>query len=62
MVKLRLPKLDAPTPQGQMKQLYSYLYQLIGELQSTLDRMEQELSERKVENEALREEIQRLNP
>lgn len=56
MVNLRLPKLDAPTPQGQIKQLNSYLFQTVGELQATLDTMEQKIKELEGEVKRLTQE------
>ena len=33
MMNLRLPKIDAPTPQGQIQQMQHYLYQLVNDIQ-----------------------------
>ena len=33
MTNFRLPKIDAPTPQGQIQQIQHYLYQLVNEIQ-----------------------------
>ena len=54
MINLRLPKIDAPTTQEQIKQMQSYIIQLVNELQVELVRLE-------TDNKALKEEIQRLN-
>ena len=37
MVKIRLPQINAPTPQGQMAQMKSYLFQLAEQLQWALN-------------------------
>ena len=52
MVNLRLPKLDAPTPEGQIKQLHAYLYQMVGELLVALTALDNE-------NKELKEAIER---
>ena len=57
MINLRLPKIDSPTPQGQIKQIHSYLHQTIYELQMELDHLERELEECKEKNRALEEAI-----
>lgn len=51
MINLRLPKVDAPTPQGQVKQLQAYLQQLVPELQLEFERLERE-------NQSLKESIE----
>ena len=56
MANLRLPKLDAPTPEGQIKQLHSYLYQMMGELQAALTALEKENKELK---EAIKQGLQK---
>lgn len=58
MVKLRLPKVDAPTVPGQIKQIYSYLYQLAEELQVTIEQLEVQLEACQRENKALKERLE----
>lgn len=60
MINLRLPKMDAPNTNGQLKQLHSYLYQTIGELQVILEGMDRELAECKTANQELKAELQRV--
>lgn len=40
MTNLRLPKIDAPTPQGQMQQMQNYLYQLVNDIQMAFGALE----------------------
>lgn len=44
MTNLQLPNITAATPQGQIQQMRSYLYQLIGDLQFALDSAEKNVA------------------
>ena len=51
MNDLRLPKIDAPTPQGQVIQLKSYLIQLVSDLNYALTQIDNQLAEIKKKTE-----------
>lgn len=50
-MELRMPKIDAPTPQGQMIQVKSYLIQLVNDLNIALMQIDNQLDEIKKKTE-----------
>ena len=40
MIRLRLPNITAPTPEGQIQQLVTYLRQLVNDLNTVIDEIE----------------------
>ena len=40
MIRLRLPSITDPTPEGQIRQITAFLRQLVNELNAALDEIE----------------------
>lgn len=57
MAAFRPPLITGKTPMEQIAQLRSYLYQLIPELQHTINTLETETRELRKEMEKLKEEL-----
>lgn len=59
-IKIRLPQINAPSPDGKIMQIKSYFYQLIPELQMTIDNLSDIAEKSWIENEKLRTEANTL--